>query len=203
MINTEKLFQESKQDAEIALDWNFSVDLRFKLYRQLAQCCSELHDSQSMKNYLSKAYECLEKSTTISAEEKGFLKFKIWILYLQFIKNNFFHFELKIVLEKFKVLQKELLQDCRNATSDNLHDETLQTIPQPAFGNNQFFDSASGGIEKQYDEVKGRFVVANRDIKRKQILFFEKPFAFVLLDHAKIDSICANCCKSQLFAPFP
>ncbi|CAG2061728.1 unnamed protein product, partial [Timema podura] len=53
----------------------------------------------------------------------------------------------------------------------------------------------------QYDKFKGRHVKTNRDIKIKEILFVEKPFAFVVLpDHYNVH--CHHCCKSFI-APIP
>ena len=75
--------------------------------------------------------------------------------------------------------------------------------PEPAFGVNPNFPYASAALEKKYAPDKGNFVVTNRDIKKGQILFVEKPFVFVLLDHEQSTSLCAHCCRPQGDVPIP
>lgn len=78
--------------------------------------------------------------------------------------------------------------------------------PEVAFGENPSFSSASAGIEMKYASQRGRYVVANRDIKRGQILYVEKAFAFVPVNRDKIDvlgNICHNCCQPCSDTPAP
>jgi len=90
---------------------------------------------------------------------------------------------------------------------DNVDDTTDDTtefppLPDVACGENPNFPFASAAIEVKYTPEKGRYVVANRDIKRGQILFVEKAFAFVPLCYVKSD-ICYNCCHSCGDTPIP
>lgn len=84
----------------------------------------------------------------------------------------------------------------------NSNTETC-VLPEISFGENSDFPSASAGIEVKYSPQKGRYVVANRDIKIGQTLFVEKPFAFVLLDHDKTANLCENCCRPYNDIPIP
>lgn len=88
--------------------------------------------------------------------------------------------------------------------ADNITDTTIEfpSLPEVAYGENPNFPFASTAIEIKYAPEKGRYVVANRDIKRGQILFVEKAFAFVPLAHIKVD-ICYNCCRSYGDVPVP
>lgn len=88
---------------------------------------------------------------------------------------------------------------------NNVVDTNTETYlrPEVAFGENPDFPSASAGIEVKCAPQKGRYVVANRDIKKGQILFVEKPFAFVLLDHDKTVNFCENCCRQCNDIPIP
>lgn len=89
------------------------------------------------------------------------------------------------------------IEDCHN---DNDHHFEL---PEPVFGYNKDFSNASVGLDLNFSVAKGRYVVANRDIKKGEILFVEKPFAFVLLDNNDSEAVCANCCKSKGDTPVP
>lgn len=61
------------------------------------------------------------------------------------------------------------------------------------FDENPNFLYASVSVEKKYDKELGRYVVANRCIKRGEILFLEKPISFVLLDHDASNQLCSYC----------
>lgn len=76
-------------------------------------------------------------------------------------------------------------------------------LPELAFGENPNFSGASAALDLTFSIEKGRFVVANRDINKGQILFVEKPFSFVLLDNIDSESVCTNCCKSVGNIPIP
>lgn len=76
-------------------------------------------------------------------------------------------------------------------------------LPNPAFGENPDFPNASAALDLKFSVDKGRHVVANRDIQRGEVLFVEKPFAFVLLDNEYSDVVCANCLKSRGDVPVP
>lgn len=90
-----------------------------------------------------------------------------------------------------------------NADNTDTTDTTeFPSQPEVAYGENPNFRFASAAIEIKRAPEKGRYVLANRDIKRGQILFVEKAFAFVPLYHVKAD-ICYNCCRSFGDIPVP
>jgi hypothetical protein len=53
----------------------------------------------------------------------------------------------------------------------------------------------------RYSQEKGRHIVANRDVKMGDILFVERPYAFVTLPHQYAEH-CHNCCR-QFISPVP
>lgn len=53
----------------------------------------------------------------------------------------------------------------------------------------------------RYNEEKGRHVIANRDIKMGDILYVERPYAFVVLP-AQYIAHCHNCCGPYV-SPIP
>lgn len=92
---------------------------------------------------------------------------------------------------------------CMEDNADDTTDTTEFPLqPEVAYGENPNFQYASAAIEIKYAPEKGRYVVANRDIKRGQILFVEKAFAFVPLSQVKTN-ICCNCCRSCDDTPVP
>lgn len=88
--------------------------------------------------------------------------------------------------------QISCMEDNANNTADTAE---FPSLPEVAYGENPNFRCASAAIEMKNSPEKGRYVVANRDIKRGQILFVEKAFAFVPVPHVGTD-ICYNCCRT-------
>lgn len=86
----------------------------------------------------------------------------------------------------------------RNST--DAVDTTLleSSPPQPvvAFGENPNFRCASAAIDLKESVLKGRHVVANRDIKQGQILFVEKAYTFVPLNKQETNYVCHTCCHT-------
>lgn len=70
-------------------------------------------------------------------------------------------------------------------------------------GENPNFRSASASIEVKYTPEKGRYVVANRNIKKGETLFIEDAFTFVVVNNNKYNTLCHNCCKNYLDIPIP
>lgn len=64
--------------------------------------------------------------------------------------------------------------------------------------NNPQYPAASDAIQIDYDEVKGRFATATRDITAGEILLTEKPYGGVLLaEYAK--SHCQHCFTKYVY----
>lgn len=70
-------------------------------------------------------------------------------------------------------------------------------LPDLAGGENGNFTSASAYLSVFYNREKGRHVVATHDIKVGDVLFVEKPFAFIIFQ-----DVCHSCCKKTV-APIP
>jgi hypothetical protein len=96
-----------------------------------------------------------------------------------------------------------LLSEAIDITEKGHINNVNSSLPILAFGENPNFPCASTALDLMISADKGRYVVANREIKKGQILFIEKPFAFVLLDNEDSDAVCANCCASRGDIPVP
>lgn len=94
------------------------------------------------------------------------------------------------------------LIDQESPDLDNKLAKVEKTLPAPEYGLNPNFPCASAGICVKVSPEKGRHVVATKDLKKGQVLFVEKPFAFVLIYNEDHD-ICANCCASVGDVPLP
>jgi len=104
--------------------------------------------------------------------------------------------------KKIDEIKVKVLRMKNNTSSVDTKESHLQ--PEVAFGENLNFPSASAGIEVKYAPQKGRYVVANKDIQRGQVLFVEKAFAFVPIKQVDVfDNICHNCCHSCDDIPVP
>jgi len=104
--------------------------------------------------------------------------------------------------KKIDEIKVKVLRMKNNTSSVDTKESHLQ--PEVAFGENLNFPSASAGIEVKYASQKGRYVVANKDIQRGQVLFVEKAFAFVPIKQVDVfDNICHNCCHSCDDIPVP
>ncbi|EFN83374.1 SET and MYND domain-containing protein 4 [Harpegnathos saltator] len=104
---------------------------------------------------------------------------------------------------KKETLEKQLVQLSSSVsqmvdTSDDVTGvtESHRILPEILFGENPNLPFASTALDIKYTPQKGRHMVANRDIKRSQILFVEKPFSFVTLECDGASDLCENCCRS-------
>lgn len=110
--------------------------------------------------------------------------------------------QLQKQIDELKLKVSQITQN----NADNVDTRESPSQPKVAFGENPNFSSASASIEVKYSSQKGRYVVANKDIKRGQVLFVEKPFAVVPVNKNKIDifdNICHNCCQPCGDIPVP
>ncbi|XP_014294612.1 SET and MYND domain-containing protein 4 isoform X2 [Halyomorpha halys] len=74
-------------------------------------------------------------------------------------------------------------------------DSNAMKGPNLNFVENADFGSASKTVNLVRSAVKGRYVTANDDIKVGDVLFVERPFAFVVLPELS-DKYCSYCCKA-------
>lgn len=96
-----------------------------------------------------------------------------------------------------KELQEEIdrIQDLKK--QDNKFNRNDETLPELKNGGNEDFANASKAIGVVYTKAKGRHVIAKEDIQLGDVLFVERPFAFVVLTQ-----VCHECCTSSM-APIP
>ncbi|OXU21510.1 hypothetical protein TSAR_009791 [Trichomalopsis sarcophagae] len=163
------------KDIELALEYDYPKSMLYKLYLRAAQCYLKLGNKSCMEEALRKVHECLENNSILLSSKKESIEKQIDMLLAEAIKIE----ETTICCDA----------DCK--------------LPDPAFGENPDFPNASAALDLKFSVDKGRHVVANRDVQKGEVLFVEKPFAFVLLDNEYSDAVCANCLKSRGDVPVP
>lgn len=173
-------WQKCIDDIKLALELDYPENLRFKLYLRAVQCYLELGNKSSALETILKLRNSVNQGK-MSNEKKEQLQKQI-----------------NVLTSKISCLEDET-----DNTTDNTTDTTeFPSPPEVVYGENPNFPSASAAVEIKHAPEKGRYVVANRDIKRGQILFVEEAFVFVPLSFAKSD-ICYNCCRSSGDTPLP
>ncbi|XP_051169953.1 SET and MYND domain-containing protein 4-like [Leptopilina boulardi] len=171
-------FEDCIKDIDLAVMWEYPENLRYKLHLRAAQCFWKLRKRKSMEESLMRVQDIVNNCEEIPEIKKTSIKQQVTSL---------------------MATASSMEYDDENEASDSMSGNK----PEPAFGVNSNFPYASAALEKKCAPDKGRYVVANRDIHKGQILFVEKPFAFVLLDHEQSSSLCAHCCRPQGDVPFP
>lgn len=66
--------------------------------------------------------------------------------------------------------------------------------PETMLPKNEGFPFASSSVMLKTCPKRGRHVVAVKKIKRGEVLFVEKPFAWVPVTHGNDAQLCAHCC---------
>ncbi|XP_011635042.1 SET and MYND domain-containing protein 4-like isoform X1 [Pogonomyrmex barbatus] len=172
-------WQDCLNDIELAIKLGYPEDLRYKLNLRAAHCYLRLGNKKSAVETLLQMHNIMISQPNMSNEKK----------------------------ERLQRQMNEITSRI-SRMKDNVNDtDTTNTTefpsqPEVTYGENPHFRSASTAIELKQTPEKGRYVVANRDIKRGQILFVEKAFAFVPLSHVQTD-ICYHCCRSFGDTPIP
>ncbi|KAK2583765.1 hypothetical protein KPH14_009675 [Odynerus spinipes] len=171
-------YEDCIKDIELAIKLEYPEKLRHKLYLRAVQSYLKLGKPTKAKEALLRVREIMTKCTDIPDVKKE-------------------------DIEK-QIAQLASVASCmQNDTEDNKDNIMKHSKPELSFGENPNFPSASAAIDKKYSTEKGRYVVANRDITKGQILFVEKPFAFVLVDYGRINGSCENCCRPYGDVPVP
>lgn len=169
-------WQDCINDIELAIKLDYPDNLRYKLHLRAAQCYLKLGNRKSAIETILQMHSILNQRNMPNEKKER----------LQKQMNN--------ITSKISCME-----DNANDTTDTTE---FPSQPEVAYGENSDFQFASAAIEMKYALEKGRHVVANRDIKRGQILFVEKAFAFVPLSHVEAD-ICYNCCGTCDDTPIP
>ncbi|CAK9800854.1 SET and MYND domain-containing protein 4 [Anthophora plagiata] len=169
-------YNDCIKDIELAIKLNYPKQLHYKLYLRAMQCYLKLGKQDLAEKTLFKIHEIIHNPDYIAPS----------------IKDN---------IEK-KVNEVLLTKACTQNVRENVKD-LLQLKSQLGFKENINFPHASITITKKYNEEVGRYVVANRFIKKGDILFLEKPVSFVLLNHNSLNELCQNCKCSNRDIPIP
>lgn len=86
-----------------------------------------------------------------------------------------------------------LENDLNEFPNDQVDGETNQSVLPPLkTGYHKTFKGASALIDVNSSPDKGRYVVANADISRGDVLFVEEPFA-IYVSHKDVSQICSHC----------
>ncbi|XP_021932938.1 SET and MYND domain-containing protein 4-like isoform X1 [Zootermopsis nevadensis] len=171
-------YKECLQDISLALQSDYPTSLHYKLHVRRGQCLAELNRPKEQIEALQSAQKCLELVKDMPLCKKASLKRDI-----------------ETALAK---ASSQLSVDSTQNTFDG--SEPFQ-IPVPTYGENERFAYASIALDLRYSEGKGRHVIANRDVKMGDILFVERPYAFVVLP-AQYKAHCHNCCRTYV-SPIP
>ncbi|KAJ8910841.1 hypothetical protein NQ315_015576 [Exocentrus adspersus] len=97
-------------------------------------------------------------------------------------------------IEKLEQIKRAKIK----SKSVDFHRDTCSDLPEYAEGENSIFAYASSKIKMSYNKVKGRHVVAKKQIRKGDVLFVEKAFIFapVFKESKEFYSFkCYNCLK--------
>lgn len=166
-----KKFRDCVKDAEKALTLPYPERLKYKLLLRVARCYLNLKDCKNCEAFLQLSQTHISQNVSGNGME-----------------------EFNSIKGELNILQKREYEEPEK--------ETLQDgVPSLLNGPSSCFPFASSALELRYSESKGRYVVTNQDIRQGDVLFVEKPYAFVVLpDQFKLH--CHHCSRT-LVAPMP
>ncbi|XP_046648250.1 SET and MYND domain-containing protein 4-like [Daphnia pulicaria] len=119
--------------------------------------------------------------------------------------------ELESVMKHLQMTEKGKIQsDIRSVLLDNQDNENgprealseKEDLVFPYCGENSSFKGASSALNISHSKEKGRYVVANRDIKAGETLFVEQPNALVVLPDFQT-SRCHHCTRHSSAKRYP
>ncbi|XP_054004754.1 SET and MYND domain-containing protein 4-like isoform X1 [Hylaeus anthracinus] len=169
-------YDECVKDINLAIKLNYPKNLHYKLYLRAVQCYLKLGKQKLAEQTLSTLHEIVNNPDYITLS----------------IKDDI---EKRISEITFNV-------SCtQNDTKDMSN--LLKLKSEITFDENVDFLHASASIDKKYNQELGRYVVANRFIKKGEILFLEKPVSFVLLNYDALNSLCQHCNCLNTDIPIP
>ncbi|OAD52317.1 SET and MYND domain-containing protein 4 [Eufriesea mexicana] len=167
-------YDDCIKDIELAIKLNYPKHLQYKLYLRAIQCYLKLNKQHLADEMLSKLQKIIHDSD-IETSMKDSIKLKI-----------------------HSITDTEL---CVQNIVQNTND-LLRLKSQIIFEENVNFPNASVNVDIVYNEEVGRHVVANKYIKKGDILFLEKPICFTLLSD-NIYNLCQYCNCSNMDIPVP
>ncbi|XP_063982204.1 SET and MYND domain-containing protein 4-like [Diachasmimorpha longicaudata] len=162
-------YQECLEDIEMAIEAGYPQKLMHKVYLRAAQCHIKLRESKAAEEELRKTRDSINSNRSLTASAKETLLIQVDALSLD-------------------------LQKIPPSTKLTTNDPQEVITPEKLMETNANYPSASPSLTRNHSPTRGRFVTAMKPIKKGEILFVEKPFAFVPLDHETSNLVCGNCC---------
>lgn len=168
-------YSECLSDIQIAIESGYPKKLLHKVLLRSAHCHIKLRDSKAAEAEIQKAKDLINSDTFKSSDKEN-------------------------LMDQISVLSKELDKIPKELNKK----ETQEMItPEKLLEINENYPSASKSLSRDYSPTRGRFVKATEEIKKGEILYVEKPFAFVPLDHETSDFVCGNCCGRLCGVSYP
>ncbi|XP_076298611.1 protein-lysine N-methyltransferase SMYD4-like isoform X2 [Lasioglossum baleicum] len=156
------------KDIDLAIELNCSKKLHLELYAYKMQCYLVLGKPDLARNMIFKAHESVDDSC-FSTSMKDFFK---------------------------KLLSESILIGIRTPDESKNIVDPLDLRSTLMFDENPNFPQASSSIDRKFNDELGRRVVANRFIRKGEVLFYEKPISFAFVDDNGVDEHCHHCCRS-------
>ncbi|GLH10314.1 SET and MYND domain-containing protein 4 [Gryllus bimaculatus] len=162
-------------DIEQAFSHGYPQHLSYKLHQRKAECLIGLEKYSDAVTEFKLARDTLRAVKDMSDEKKAQIS---------------------------KSIEKAINDAMVQLTTENKHDKlktsnengTMPELPVPVQGLNEDFPYASKSLSLRESKESGRHVVAVSNISVGDILFVEKPFAWVLLPENYQDR-CHHCCS--------
>ncbi|XP_076298216.1 protein-lysine N-methyltransferase SMYD4-like [Lasioglossum baleicum] len=162
-------YKDCIKDIDLAIELNCPKKLHYKLHMRKVQCYLKLGNPELAENMISKIRESIDDPNYIAPSMKALCKKQL----------SGITFNLSCTPDKSKNIV------------DPLHlRSTLM------FDENPNFPHASSSIDRKFNDELGRRVVANRFIRKGEVLFFEKPLSFALENDDVAGRTCQHCCRS-------
>ena len=169
-----KKHEDCLRDIEDALKAGYPEDLQYKLYGRRGQCYQALKLNSEAKDAFEVAKGLLDKAK-LESEKK-------YTMYKDTQKNI------------------DACNKSQSSKRSNLPNEKTN-LPKVSDGPNATHASLTAACKVAFSAEKGRYVVANRDIRPGEVILVEKPYASVL--HAEQENSMCHHCLMSCIAPVP
>ena len=162
-----KKYKECLEDIKLAFENKYPEELQYKLFDRKGNCFLELgNQSEAIANFKF-AQDFLAKASLNDKARASWTK----------------------------TLAKQL-DRCQVVGSESKSDQDApQRIPKLTGASNLTHPNCSDAVRIKYNNVVGRYVVADQDIKVGDVIMVEKPFASVLFESFH-KTHCYHCFKA-------
>ncbi|XP_076297825.1 protein-lysine N-methyltransferase SMYD4-like isoform X2 [Lasioglossum baleicum] len=162
-------YKDCMKDIDLAIVLNCPKKLHYKLHLRKVLCYVKLGNTDLAKQMISKIRESIDDPSYIAPSTKDDIERRI-----SRIPFN---------------------GPCTPDQSKN-SDDPLDLRSVLTFDENPNFPHASSSIDRKFNEELGRHVVANRFIRKGEVLFIEKPVSFAFENEDIAGRTCHHCCRS-------